>query len=275
MCASRDGTYRPAANPVKRFPATCDNLRRAARPVPAPIPGGGAHASRTHPFPSLDNRTLPDKVERVHDPWAAQNLQVIRTLMERSALYRRALAPVSFAAGVLGTAAGVAGWLAKLDSARAFGILWMLVAIGILAISLLIIRRQAVRAAEPFWSPPSRRVAQAMAPPLLVGFFAGCLVVMPSWRDPLQAWWLPGIWLVLYGCAAHAAGFFMRRGMKLFGWMLGLLGAALLVFVNARSHAAGLPSLSLAHLVMGALFGGSHIAFGLYLSATESRSPAA
>ncbi len=210
----------------------------------------------------------------MHDPWAAQNLQVIRTLMERSALYRRALAPVCFAAGILGILAGLAGWLADLDSARGFGTLWMLVAIGILAISLFIIRRQAVHAAEPFWSPPSRRVAQAMAPPLLVGFFAGCLIVVPAWRDPLHAWWLPGIWLVLYGCATHAAGFFMRRGMKLFGWILGLSGAALLVYVNSRSHAAGLPSLRLAHLLMGALFGGAHIAFGLYLAATESKSSA-
>jgi len=224
---------------------------------------------------SLDNPTLPDKVRAVHDPWAAQNLQVIRTLMERSSLYRRALAPVSFAAGLLGIIAGMTGWLAHLDSARSFGILWMLVALGILVISLLIIRRQAVRADEPFWSPPSRRVAQAMAPPLLLGFFAGCLIVVPPWREPLHAWWLPGIWLVLYGCAAHAAGFFMRRGMKLFGVILGLLGVALLVFVNSGSYAAGLPSLSVAHLVMGVLFGGSHIAFGLYLSVTEARSPVA
>lgn len=220
----------------------------------------------------LDKFTLQYKVRPVHDPWAAENLQVIRTLMERSALYRRALAPVSFAAGVLGIAAGTAGWLADLDSARGFGMLWMLVAIGILVTSVLIMRRQALHAQEPFWSPPSRRVAQTMAPPLLAGLLAGCLVVLPPWRDPLHAWWLPGIWLVLYGCATHAAGFFMRRGMKLFGGMLGLLGAALLVYVNSSSHAAGLPSLRFAHLVMGVLFGGSHIAYGVYLAATESRS---
>ena len=30
--------------------------------------------------------------------------------------------------------------------------------------------------------------------------------------------WLPLSWVVLYGCAFHAAGFFMPRGMKIFGW---------------------------------------------------------
>jgi len=213
------------------------------------------------------------KVTGVNDPWAAENLQVIRTLMERSALYRRALAPVCLAAGTLGTLAGAAGWLADLDSARSFTLLWLAVATITLAACLLIVRRQALHAQEPFWSPPARRVAQAMAPPLLAGLFAGCLVAFPDWRDPLHAWWLPGSWLVLYGCAVHGAGFFMRRSMKLFGAALGLLGAALLVFVNTRSHAAGLPSLALAHLVMGALFGGSHLAFGTYLAATESRNP--
>ncbi len=41
--------------------------------------------------------------------WAAEHLQVIRTLMERSAVYRRALAPVMTAAGVLGTLAAGGG----------------------------------------------------------------------------------------------------------------------------------------------------------------------
>ena len=33
--------------------------------------------------------------------WAAEHLQVIRTLMERSAIYRRALAPIMLGTGVL------------------------------------------------------------------------------------------------------------------------------------------------------------------------------
>src|SRR6266540_1083328 len=35
--------------------------------------------------------------------WAAENLRVIRTLMERSAVYRRALAPLMLLAGGTGT----------------------------------------------------------------------------------------------------------------------------------------------------------------------------
>jgi len=42
--------------------------------------------------------------------WAAEHLQVIRTLMERSALYRRALAPIMIFNGVVGLAAAGLGW---------------------------------------------------------------------------------------------------------------------------------------------------------------------
>ena len=42
--------------------------------------------------------------------WAEENLHTIRTLMERSALYRRALAPVMLVCGIAGLAGGVAGW---------------------------------------------------------------------------------------------------------------------------------------------------------------------
>lgn len=203
------------------------------------------------------------------DARAAENLQVIRRLMERAALYRRALAPVSFAVGLLGVAAGLGGWASGLDSARGFAVLWIAVAFTALVAALLIVRRQALRDAEPFWSPPLRRVAQAMLPALFAGLLAGLLVALPPWRDPLHAWWLPGIWMVLFACATHAAGFFMTRGIKLFAWVFAGLGAATLLYLNTRSHAAGMPSLHLAHLVMGAMFGGLHLAYGFYLAATE------
>jgi hypothetical protein len=209
----------------------------------------------------------------VHDAWAAQNLQVIRSLMERAALYRRTLAPVCLSVGALGLIAGGLGWLLHIESARQFGLFWIVVGIVALAVALLIIRRQAIRAAEPFWSPPARRVAQAMLPPLFAGMLATALVVLPNWRDPLDAWWLPGAWMLLFGCATHAAGFFMPRGMKLFAWIFAIAGALMLLYVNTRMHAAGMPPLRAAHLVMGGAFGGLHLAYGLYLAATENRSP--
>src|SRR5438132_840899 len=114
--------------------------------------------------------------------WAAENLRVIRTLMERSAIYRRALAPMMLLAGSAGTVAATAGWLA------------------------------------------------------------------------------------FYGCALHAAGFFMPRGIKLFGWTFILGGCGL-----SALGAPDVPRPLYAHGVMGLFFGGLHLAYGIYLFCTEKR----
>jgi hypothetical protein len=214
---------------------------------------------------------LPGKVQPMHTPEAAENLQVIRTLMERAALYRRALAPVSLAAGALGGAAGAVGWWADLATPRAFGLHWMAVALGVMALGVVIIRRQALRDREPFWSPPARRVAVALFPALLAGLVAGWIVAVPDGRDPAHAWWLPGIWMVLFGCATHAAGFFTPRSMRGLTWAFLLLGTGLLWEVHLRFQAGTLPPLRTAHLVMAGAFGGLHLLYAAYLAATKRR----
>lgn len=198
--------------------------------------------------------------------WAAEHLQVIRTLMERSAVYRRALAPIMTFSGVLGVAGGFIGWMAHIQSDQGFIGYWAGVGVAALAGSFLLVRRQALKESEPFWSPPTRRVAQAMLPALFVGSIAGLLIlVCPSW-DFLQSRALPPFWMLLYGCALTAAGFFMHRGIKLLGWLFILCGSALMA---ARCQPAGqLASLD-GHCVMGGVFGGLHLAYGIYLYFTE------
>ena len=198
--------------------------------------------------------------------WAAEHLQVIRTLMERSALYRRALAPIMIFVGVLGLAGGIFGWLWKIGSTRGFIGYWALVGLLALAGSFLLVRRQALKESEPFWSPPTRRVAHALLAPLFIGSIAGLLgLVCPGW-DFLQAATLPAFWMLLYGCALNAAGFFMHRGIKLLGWLFVFCGCALMA---TRCFAAF--GLSEGHKAMGVVFGGLHLAYGVYLYFTENR----
>src|SRR5271155_934196 len=94
--------------------------------------------------------------------WAVKNLQVIRTLMERGAVYRRALAPVMGAVGLTGVAASVLAAVLHVDTARAFAGFWIAVAFLCLAEAFWLIRRQALKDSDPFWSPPTRRVVQAV-----------------------------------------------------------------------------------------------------------------
>src|SRR5262245_6025149 len=100
---------------------------------------------------------------------AEQNLQLIRTLMERSTLYRRALAPMMLWAGSVAVAASLVGWQREISGAREFVWFWM----GTCGVAMLgalwLARRQALRDKEAFWSSPTRRVAQAFLPAMVAG----------------------------------------------------------------------------------------------------------
>lgn len=199
--------------------------------------------------------------------WATEHLQVIRTLMERSAVYRRALAPIMTFCGVVGIVAGGVGWWVKVDSDRAFVLFWSGVATVALLGSLLLVRRQALKDAEPFWSPPTKRVAQAMLPPFVVGLFIGVVVVFgfeahgPSTQNGLTM-----LWAWLYGFALHSAGFSISRGIRILGWVYVFVGCVLLVKLMCIEQFPLQP-----HLLMAGVFGGLHLACGIYLYFTEKR----
>ena len=208
--------------------------------------------------------------ESMNNDWAAEQLQTIRTLMERSALYRRALAPVMTLAGVLGLAGGIAGWLLGIADPVRFVLFWVGVAAVAAVLGLLLIRRQAFKAAEPFWSVPIRRVAQAMALPMLCAMvltFMYCSA-KPDFESTFK---IIILWQLFYAFALNAAGFFMRRGIRLFAWVMALSGLGLAVFLMVT----GPPELgSRIHWLMGGTFGAFHLAYGIYLYFTEASSSA-
>jgi len=212
---------------------------------------------------------------------AAEALQTIRLLMERSSLYRRALAPLMTAAGCLGILAAVIGWFLRIEAQTTFIAYWIGVALIGLTGSLLLVRRQAIKTSEPFWSPPTRRVAQALLPALTVGFLLGLWTFIvcaePAAGDPPTGesddarilGWLVAIWGILYGCGLHAAGFFTSRGLRHFGWVFITAGNAILAWFFLMNQ-SDIPHLEWwhSHLLMGALFGGLQLAYGIYLFIT-------
>ena len=199
--------------------------------------------------------------------WAAEHLQTIRTLMERSAIYRRALAPVMLLVGILGGAAAGVGSLAHFDEGRPFVFFWVAVAVAALVAAFLLIRRQALKDAEPFWTPPTRRIAEAMIPLFFLGAVVSALALIAREEVGAIVVCLPPIWMALYGCALHAAGFFTPRGIKWLGWVF--LGGGTLLFLLVIFCGLRVPHI--ANLMMGAGFGGLHFAYGIYLYFTEKR----
>ena len=203
--------------------------------------------------------------------WAEENLQTIRTLMERSALYRRALAPIMIYVGSVGTLGGIVGTHLNILSARAFVLFWFVVAAVSLIGSFLLVRRQCLKNAEPFWSPPTRRVAQALIPPFTVGTFVAMLFFFgENWLEYRSVLIL--VWCWAYGCAIHSAGFFMPRGFKFFGWIFILAGFA---FWHVCGGGFGGYGGFTDDGWMGVIFGGLHLAYGIYLYFTEKKTPVA
>jgi hypothetical protein len=198
--------------------------------------------------------------------WAAEHLQTIRTLMERSAVYRRALAPTMLGAGAIGLGFGALGWFRGGDNPKGFILLWLGAAIIGLATALSVIRRQAFSDTEPFWSSPTRRVAQAVLPAFIGGAALGMAALGPI---PVDLSVLISLWTVLYGCGLHAAAFFMQRGMRWLSWLYIIMGSLFLLLQGfGRSVAVDVRSAS---LTMGLVFGAGHLLYGVYLWLTEPR----
>lgn len=202
----------------------------------------------------------------MNPPGATEHLQIIRTLMERAVLYRRALSPVMLAAGLMGSVAAAASLLLPVQTPRAFVLYWVLVAALTASMNLLQVRQQALKNAEPFWSSPTRRVAEAVQPGFIIGAFAALWFWWYGKAE--QLWILPGIWTLAYGCLLHASGFIMLRSIRRFG-MVSLAFGALQILIGTGTSA--LQTLGAAHLFMGLQFGALQLLFGVYLHFTESK----
>jgi len=201
--------------------------------------------------------------------WAAENLQTIRTLMERSAVYRRALAPIMLLAGSLGLVAGLTGYVIGWNTTLHFGLLWLVAAFAAVAGACCIARRQAFKDGEPFWSPPTRRVVLAVLPTWLSAAAMSLTIIFTNVVNGELV--LTLIWILFYGFGLTAAGFFMPRGIKVFGG----------VFVAAATLFACFLPVLLAHfyvntnILMAFFFGVLHLAYGGYLYVSEKRKQTA
>jgi hypothetical protein len=118
-------------------------------------------------------------------------------------------------------------------------------------------------------------VLQALLPALAAGLICSTIALFnlgnaqEKTASIVGLFCLPLGWIVFYGCAVHAAGFFMPRGIRRFGWIFILGGCCL--FALGSPDLPRLPRPLYAHGVMGLFFGALHLAYGAYLFCTEKR----
>ena len=150
--------------------------------------------------------------------------------------------------------------------------LWYGIAALTIAVALLIIRRQALRSDEAFWTPPTKRIVRAMTPPLVVGM----LVELFDFRLRQDFWDGPpvALWMLLYGLALHSAGMFISRGVRGLGWLFII---AFLAHIPAHNYAPLFleDGWLQPNAQMGLTFGLLHLIAAAYLFLTERRGQAA
>jgi hypothetical protein len=171
---------------------------------------------------------------------------------------------------VIGLTSGFIGAKGYFHAYEHFVLHWFATAAVSILISFFLVRRQALQAKEAFWTPPTRRVSQAFAPPLFAGLMFG--IVSQKIAGDFMAWILPAVWMILYGCALHSAGFFMVRGIKWLGWLFIAAGCGVFIW---RALTQNEWSWRDSHCAMASCFGGLHLAYGVYLYFTERRKNAA
>jgi hypothetical protein len=186
---------------------------------------------------------------------AAENLEVIRTLMERTTQYQLLTAKAGLVAGTLAGAGALAFLVLDPANPREFGAVWCLVFLGSCLASSLGTMLRGRERGERVWSRQARAVVLALAPSL----FAALALSIFFFSQGLHLW-LPGVWMLCYGQGALATSAYAPRSIRSLGCFV-LGGGAITLLLGPT---VAIPA-------MGIIFGMGHIVLGSVLLAAERR----
>jgi hypothetical protein len=188
---------------------------------------------------------------------AARNLELIRTLMERTVQYQLLTARAGLAAGSLAVTGSLLFLVLDPENPWVFGLVWGVVFAGsLLATCIGTVLRSRERG-EPVWSRQARAVLLALCPALSAALL---LTVYFFGRGQGAHLLLPSIWMLCYGQGALATSAYAPAPIRSLGWFALVMGGSSLWLGPAWSM-----------LMMGLMFGGGHLALGAVLLAAERR----
>jgi hypothetical protein len=184
---------------------------------------------------------------------AARNLELIRTLMERTCQYQLLTARAGLAAGSLAGAGALLFLVLDAENPWHFGGVWAAVFAGsVVATGVSTVLRSRERG-ERVWSRQARAVLLALAPSLFAA-----LVLSIFFFARGEHLWLPGVWMLCYGQGALATVAYAPAPIRSLGLTVLLLGVLTLVLGPAWAVA-----------MMGLVFGLGHIGLGVALLVAE------
>ncbi len=192
---------------------------------------------------------------------AAENLRVIRDMMERSTKH----STFSGLSGVLAGSYSIIGallqwlWIPNafpLYPIRSFLILWSIVIACTIGTDFLLTKRKAARVGKTVRSRLGRQMILAAGPALFTGALLTLVFAQMQTFAPIYP-----LWMLSYGTAICAVGLFSQKEVSWLGWAFltaGFVTLALQV-VTLRSETVGLAMTALS-------FGGFHIVYGIAVS---------
>jgi len=198
---------------------------------------------------------------------AAENLTVIRQLMERPIRY----STMSGLSGILAGCAALGGvaadsWVSDNlpDDAVWINLLvWAGVFMTAFTCSAVLTYTRERKQGMPFWSPVKRRILMTILPPFVAGVGL-TLAIIHRWYtgDGPNQWGLvPPIWMTFYGVTLWQIGTFSAGELRAMGIAFILAG-----LVTAWNYQYSIPYLepgTAPYWTLGITFGGFHIVYGI------------
>jgi hypothetical protein len=180
------------------------------------------------------------------DTHAAATLRYIRASMDAAAIVAIP-GSAGISMGLIGLAAAA---LSSRSSLHAYWLsIWLASAVVAAGLGTALLARESSLRRLRLTGTPIRRLALCLLPSL----FAGAVLTDVLWRSGnLHA--IPGMWLLLYGCALISASVITTRTVGLLGVLFTLFGVS----------ALSLPD-SLQIVMLAAGFGGLHLIFGFVI----------
>lgn len=131
--------------------------------------------------------------------------------------------------------------------------IWLFAAALALLLGGALVARQIAQRGHTRYLGPARKFLLCLCPALLAGAVLTCVLSIAGITDII-----PGMWLLLYGCAALSASTVTITGIA---QLIGIMGA---LFVVLGAITFALPAA--AHtLMLGLGFGAVHIVFGILI----------
>lgn len=196
---------------------------------------------------------------------AAEQLRVIRTMMERATIFR-ALSGETALVG--GAAALAAAWLSEGQRGWDWAFWWLGFLALVLAFNIFQIARAASQHRRPFWSAGLKLALRGALPSIIAGGFLGLLHVRGSYphSEPLAACF----WILHYGLALLAIREFAPASMKWLAWAFVITGMIAFAGISNVIESLGQPIKALnASQLMAITFGGFHLAYGAVIVTTR------